>query len=389
MKTIAIAGLFALVAGAQTTPDARALLKQTEEARRQYKTYAIEQRTVVDMNGPSHARLEMAVKMSVSLPGKMRVESTSQFGDSIIVSDGENTWMYAGLLKQYRKMPAASSPEALVKSMVPAMGDVMDQLKSKDPYLSAKLTGEEALEVAGTKLDCYVVEATLDKMALPGSMTLSGGTLKMWIDKASKTMLKQTFTGFMQGPATKPMEMNMAMTVTSQKLNEPIPDSVFVFTPPEGAKEIADFGPPAPGLSLADLRGQAAADFKLKSLDGKEYSLQGLRGKAVLLDFWATWCAPCRKDLPMFEKLHQEFKTKGLVLLGLNVGEEKDVVVKFLQTARLSYPIALTSGETQQSYSVSAFPTVVLIDRQGKIVVYHVGSGSEAELREGLAKLGF
>jgi thiol-disulfide isomerase/thioredoxin len=288
-------------------------------------------------------------------------------------------------------MPAASSPEALVKSMVPAMGDVMDQLKSKDPYLSAKLTGEEALEVGGTKLDCYVVEATLDKMALPGSMTLSGGTLKMWIDKASKTMLKQTFTGFMQGPApAKPMEMNMAMTVTSQKLNEPIPDSVFVFTPPEGAKEIADFGPPTPGLSLADLRGQAAADFKLKSLDGKEYSLQGLRGQVVLLDFWATWCAPCRKDLPMFEKLHQEFKSKGLVLLGLDAGEQKDVVVKFLQeSAKLSYPVALASGEMQQSYSVSAFPTVVLIDRQGKIVVYHVGSGSETELREGLAKLGF
>jgi thiol-disulfide isomerase/thioredoxin len=389
MKTIPIVLLVSALASAQSTPEARALLKASQEAFLNYKSYVIEQRIVVDMSGATQARMEMSAKLAASAPGKMRVESTSQAGGALIVSDGENTWVYIDLTKQYMKTPAATSPEGLVRSLVPGMGGVFDQLKSKDPYLSAKITGEEAVEVDGKKIDCFVVEATMDKIAMPGAMTMTGALMKMWIDKDSKLSLKTTVTATMQGgpAAATPMQMNMAMTVISKKLNEPVEESLFTFTPPEGAKEVKDFTAATPGR--ADLTGKVAADFKLKSLAGKEYSLQDLRGHVVLLDFWATWCGPCRKDLPMLEKLHQEFKDKGLVLLGFNVGEGREVVSKFLASAKLSYPMVLTAGTgTTQDYSVTAYPTVVLIDREGKIVVDHIGSGSEAELRAGLAKLG-
>jgi len=264
----------------------------------------------------------------------------------------------------------------------------LDQFKSKDPYTSVKIVGEETVEVDGKSTDCYVVEATLDKIAMPGAITMESAVLKFWIAKDSKLTLKTTVTAKMQGgPVGGEMEMNMATTVTSQKLDEPVPDAVFVFDPPPDAKQVADFKPPGP--VTPNLSGKAAANFKLKSLGGREYSLQALRGKVVLLDFWATWCGPCKKDLPALERLHQEFKNQGLVLLGFNVGEDQDVVSKFLATTKLSYPIVLTAGTgTTQSYSVAAYPTVVLIDREGTIVFYHVGSGSEAGLRASLAKLG-
>ena len=388
MRIIPIVPLVCFLASAQDSPDARVLLKETGDVLLKHKSYQVDQRAIVDMGGTLPARLEMVVKIIVSNPGKLRIESSSKVGDSLIVSDGEHTWMYLGTLKQYTKTAAASTPESLVKSMVPGMSGVMDQIKAKDPYLSAKIIGEELVEVDGQKIDCYVVEARLDTISLPGSVDMKGGVQKVWIDKVSKLSLKQTITATMEGgPLTAPAQMNQAVTIISQKLDTPVPDSSFTFTPPEGSKLVTEFKGPV--KANADLTGQAAADFKLKSNTGKEFSLPDLKGKFVLLDFWATWCAPCRHDLPSVEKLHQEFHRKGLVVLGVNGGEDSETVNEFLLSSKLSYPILLTpDGGVMQSYKVSAFPTVVLIDADGKIVFYHVGAGGDKALRESLAKLG-
>jgi thiol-disulfide isomerase/thioredoxin len=388
MRIIPIVPLVCFLASAQDSPDARALLKETGDVLLKHKSYQVDQRAIVDMGGTLPARLEMVVKIIVSNPGKLRIESSSKVGDSLIVSDGEHTWMYLGTLKQYTKTAAASTPESLVKSMVPGMSGVMDQIKAKDPYLSAKIIGEEPVEVDGQKIDCYVVEARLDTISLPGSVDMKGGVQKVWIDKVSKLSLKQTITATMEGgPLTAPAQMNQAVTVISQKLDTPVPDSSFTFTPPEGSKLVPEFKGPV--KANADLTGQAAADFKLKSNTGKEFSLPDLKGNFVLLDFWASWCAPCRRDLPAVEKLHQEFHKKGLVVLGVNGGEDSETVNEFLLSSKLSYPILLTpDGGVMQSYRVSAFPTVVLIDADGKIVFYHVGAGGDKALRESLAKLG-
>jgi peroxiredoxin len=181
--------------------------------------------------------------------------------------------------------------------------------------------------------------------------------------------------------------MNQVSTVISEKLDVPVPDSSFIFTPPEGSKQVTEFQSALKGN--ADLTGKPAPDFKLQSVAGKEVGLQDLKGKFVLLDFWATWCAPCRHDLPVIEKLHQEFHRKGLAVIGIDAGEDSDTISQFLQTSKLNYPILLTADSgVLHSYSVTAFPTVVVIDADGKIIFYHVGAGAEKALRETLAKLG-
>jgi len=374
---------------AQTTaaPDARALLKETADALLQHKFYQLDQRAAVDMQGINPIRMEMTVKMAVSHPGKLRIESGGQLGSALIVSDGENTWMYIAGLKQYTKTASASAPEYLLKSLMPGMTDVVDKLKAKDPYTEAKVTGEEPVEVDGQKFDCYVVEAKLAKITLPGAVDMTDTIQKAWIEKASKLTLKLTVTATMTGPGMKaPVQMNQAVTVTAMKVDAPVPDSMFTFAPPEGVKEVPDF---KSAKIQADPTGHIAADFKLKAVDGKEYSLQDLRGKIVLLDFWATWCSPCRRELPMMEKLHREFNTSGLVVLGMDAGENAETVAKFLQTTKLSYPVLLgVDGELAHTYDVNAFPTVILIDRQGQIALFRVGAGSEAALREQLAQLG-
>ncbi len=374
---------------ADTLPDGKALLQESGDALHSARSYVLEQAVVVEISGGLRSRLEMPVKLAASNPDKLRIESNGPVGNTLIVSDGENTWMYLGPLKQYTRTAAASSPDALMKSINPGISEMLAQNKSKDPYLSVKVTGEEALEMDGRHYDCFVVEATLDRIDMPGEMSLTDGVMKMWIEKKTKLTLRQTASATMQGGALRaPAVMNQTVNMLSMKLNEPVPDSMFQFTPPQGAREVKEFQGPV--KSVANLEGKAAADFKLTSMDGREFSLAALRGKVVLMDFWATWCGPCLKDLPALQQIHTEFRDRGLVLIGIDAGEDRETVNKFLDQTKLSYPIILINGTSVlESYSVTAFPTVVLIDRDGKIALYHVGSGSEADLRAALASLGF
>ncbi len=377
------------LAAAQNAPDARALLQQTGDALRHYQSFEIHQNVVVETQGVSASRIEMPVTVAVVKPGKLRIESNSETGSTLVLSDGENTYTYLGPLKQFARRNAASSPEAVMQSLNPGIGRAIEQLKNKEPYLTVKLVGEESVVVGGKRMDCYVVEATLDNIALPAKMRLSDGVQRVWIDKASKITLKLKITATMQGgPLPDDIPMTQTVNVTLLKLNQPLPDSLFRFTPPEGVKEVPEFE----GLvkATADLKGRPAPDFTLKSMDGKDYSLKDFRGQVVILDFWASWCTPCRADLPMLDKIYQEYQDQGLVMLGLNVGEGASTVGKFLAGAKVSFPVLITAGtETEQTYSVTAHPTVVLIDREGKVAFYHVGAGAEKELRSALAQVGF
>ena len=386
LRGVGLAILLAPVAFAQS--DAHALLTESGNALHGLKTYEIDQDVVVEMKGRVTSRIEMPVKLAVSNPGKLRIESNAEVGSTLIVSDGTNTWMYVGPLKQYTKTPAVSNPETLMKTMNPGVAQLTEDMKAKDPYASAKMGGEETLEVAGRKYDCYVVEAALKQITGPGSMTVSDGMMKIWVDKKTKLTLQQTATAFLEGGALPSRtEMTQRSKVVSFHLNEPVAASLFKFTPPEGAREVPEFQGPV--KATADLTGKSAAAFHLKTPDGQEFSLENLRGKTVLLDFGATWCEPCRAELPMIEKLRAEFAPKGLTVLGINAGEDAATVRKFLDEAKLQYPMLLSVGATaEEDYSVTAYPTVVLIDQAGKIVLYHVGTGSEPDLRAKLAQLG-
>jgi thiol-disulfide isomerase/thioredoxin len=148
--------------------------------------------------------------------------------------------------------------------------------------------------------------------------------------------------------------------------------------------------PPTNPARTPDLTGDTfAPNFTLRDLDGNALSLSGLRGRVVLLDFWATWCGPCRMQMPHLEKLHREFGGRGLVVIGINVAEPQDLVRRFLDANRFTFTALLDpNGVVAGRYRAHFIPTTVFIDAQGKVAVVQYGWGNEQDLRMALRKAG-
>lgn len=142
-------------------------------------------------------------------------------------------------------------------------------------------------------------------------------------------------------------------------------------------------------LSAAPLSGPAP-DFTLKSRGGKNIKLSELRGQVVMVNFWASWCGPCRQEMPLLDQLYQRYQPMGFTLLGVNVEEDSGAANKVLQEIPVSFPILYDSrNEVSKSYRVGAMPSTVLIDRDGKMRYLHKGyqSGYEDEYQQQIREL--
>jgi thiol-disulfide isomerase/thioredoxin len=117
-----------------------------------------------------------------------------------------------------------------------------------------------------------------------------------------------------------------------------------------------------------------APSFKLDSMAGKPVSLDQFKGQVVMINFWATWCGPCRTEMPILEKLHAKYKPMGFTMIGVNVEPDSSLAAKWLQTTPVSFPILFdTKSEVSKLYSVAGMPSTVIIDRKGNQRWLHRG----------------
>ena len=136
--------------------------------------------------------------------------------------------------------------------------------------------------------------------------------------------------------------------------------------------------------------GDKAPDFSLPLVQSqKALKLSDYKGKVVLVNFWATWCPPCRAEIPGFIKVYEKNKKKGFVILGLSVDKEgPSTVAPFLKKNKVSYPVAMADSKSMDAYGgIRAIPTSFLLDKKGRIAKSVVGEFAEADLQKAIEPL--
>ena len=131
---------------------------------------------------------------------------------------------------------------------------------------------------------------------------------------------------------------------------------------------------------------KVAPDFSLPDPDGKTVRLSDFKGKVVLLDFFATWCPPCRNEIPHFIEMQKQFAARGFTMLGVAFDQQGAAVVKpFARQAGVNYPLALGDSQVAQAYGgVDALPTTFLIGRDGRILQTYVGYTDQADFEQAI-----
>ena len=161
--------------------------------------------------------------------------------------------------------------------------------------------------------------------------------------------------------------------------------------PPQQTKAETEIKPTQPiaDSTPSTTGSNPAPAFTLQDLNGKNVSLEGLRGKVVILDFWATWCPPCVKEIPHFVELHEQYKDKGVEIVGISLDREGVNVVKpFVQKFQIKYPIMMTDGKVDKAFGgITNIPTTFIIDSGGNIIKKYVGYNDKSVFETDIQKL--
>ena len=144
-----------------------------------------------------------------------------------------------------------------------------------------------------------------------------------------------------------------------------------------------------PELDVPKLTGKVAPGFVLTNLEGKKVSLEDYKGRPVLVNFWATWCAPCKLEMPWFEEFRKQYASQGFEILGIadDADAGKDVIAKAVQKTGVSYPILLTDGKIDKAYGATDYlPMSFYVDRNGVVVEETAGLGTRDEIEANIKK---
>ncbi len=133
---------------------------------------------------------------------------------------------------------------------------------------------------------------------------------------------------------------------------------------------------------------ELAPDFTLELMDGKKFNLNDYKGKPILINFFASWCLPCREEMPALEKIAHEYKPKGVIFLGIAVDDTEKKMKEFIARYGVTFPVGLDkTAAIQKSFGIYGIPTTYFIDKQGVINYSHSGSVTEELLQHELDKL--
>jgi cytochrome c biogenesis protein CcmG, thiol:disulfide interchange protein DsbE len=175
----------------------------------------------------------------------------------------------------------------------------------------------------------------------------------------------------------------------SKWMSLPPVDEALFRLPPAATREVKLLSGWDAARMRKELVGKPAPELLVSSIGGATVHLEGLKGKTVLLDFWTTWCPPCRADAPALDRLFRKYGARDLAIVGISIDEDRKTVQEFLVKNPHEYPIVLsTENELPRPFQVGVFPTYVVIDKDGKVAAAMEGDQGFGDLKRALRKAG-
>lgn len=334
------------------------------------------------------------VEVGVKKPDQIAITLKAGMPGGSMLCDGTNSYFYSQILNKYNVKP---QPEDLEKVFGDpssryvngpyALYSLLPSLVSKDPYDSI-MAGVKKVEYVGADdidgTPCHHIRFTQEKFVW--DLWVDSGK-SPWIVKVSPDLFADLAGSAPRALGRIPKSTKMSLTFRYKNwLSKPnLKKSYFTFTPPPESSETKTFSPDTNDekTEKSSLIGKDAPTFKLALTDGKECDLSKHKDKdVVILDFWATWCPPCRESLPVLTRVSKNFANKHVVFYPVNVGEDAEKVKAYLTKADLDVTAALdTDKKVSALYGVSGIPQTVVIDKNGVIKVLDVGYSSDMEQR--------
>jgi peroxiredoxin len=352
-------------------PEARTLLDDMNKAYHElaHVQMAGTLRVDIQIEGEKPEQHDVKFTSSFEAPNKFRHDVLNEV---LIGSTGKDVYTFKAKDKNYTLNPAPKDRVALSEYPPQLMAD----LTAQDISLALVLASDPAQELMSDATSVSKAPDTqIDGAAYP---TLQVGqddqtTTFVSLDPATH-LIKQTrsdLTTALKKRRPDLVSATVSTVYTDVKTAAPETPVAYAWTPPVGAIDAAQGASARPmDESEADaLVGKAAPDFTLKDLDGKSVSLASLKGRVVILDFWATWCEVCKESLPRLQGYAAAHQTEGVLVYGINLEDTAADAKKFWTDNKLTLPTLLDpDGRVGKAYGINPLPTTILIDRDGKVV---------------------
>ena len=371
---------FVLLGSSANCQDAASIIAKIASRNKALDGYHVE--GTVDIYGTGRpGGTSTAGKFLIEAAGKstkLHIEYQTPGFSIVFITDGSTIWTYLPHEKAYTKVQASAVADPGNEDEEAGQNDniamsvysaaVRRYANLDQMPVNPERTGEESIKTADGKIPCWIMKTDV-----------SGRTEKIWVDQLRYLVLRSE-TSFQQGG------MATRMKVSIKRFDVEPPDATaFTFVPGKNARLVDELNIPGARPTFV---GKPAVDFALKTVDGEPVRLSDFRGKIVVLDFWATWCLPCRRELPTVNKLAQELKGKDVVFLGIN-DEGAGTIKSFNQKNNYSFvTLEDKADNVHRAYQANAIPSVFVIGRNGIIVRHLVGSREESEFTAALQAAG-